>query len=279
MENQTVPPSTAPSSPTPPQPSPPKTITEPLSTPVKKDRNKLLIIFVLLFLAVSGVAGYFAYQNYQLKQQIVQKQSTPSPTVSVLSPTTLVPSPTGIQPTTKPATQPITVPSDWKQYTATDPDFGIKTTMFMPPGYSFRFTGSEFTIQNDSDATELWNYSTSIFRGKDGLKDYYTEESRRAWYQKLLNGEFMLEKPHQFIPGQITNVVEHQIGSKSYLELTASGGSPTNYSGEVGTHYIYVQNGIVHIIKPASHKANSAEALIPSYIGTIFISLNSSSTK
>jgi hypothetical protein len=244
-----------------------------------KQKSRLVIGLIILVLLLLGTTGFLAYQNYQLKQQVQQKQPFTNPTIGIPTPTATPSIPAEIQPTNKPNAQPITIPSDWKQYIATDPDFGITTKMSMPPGYSFRFTGSEFTIQNDSDATELWDYSTSIFRGKDGLKNYYTGGSRRSWYQELLSGEFMLEKPYQFVPGQITNVLEHQINSQSYLELTVSGGPPTNYSGETGTHYIYGQNSILHIIKPASHKANSADALIPNYIGTIFVSLNSSSTK
>src|SRR3989304_5139403 len=43
----------------------------------------------------------------------------------------------------------VAIPPNWQQFTATDPDFGIKTTMSLPPGFSFNFTGSEFTIQNN----------------------------------------------------------------------------------------------------------------------------------
>jgi len=175
--------------------------------------------------------------------------------------------------------QPVSIPNDWQEYTATDPDFGIKTTLSLPPGFSFRFTGSEFTIQKDLDATELWDYSTSVFREKDGLKNYYTGESRRIWYQKFIEGEFWAEKPYQFVAGEITNVIEHQIGTQTHLELTVTGGPPTNYSGEVETHFIYTQNGIIHIIKPVSHKANSTTAQIPKYIGIIFFSLRSTQIK
>ncbi len=118
-----------------------------------------------------------------------------------------------------------------------------------------------------------------MFSGKDGLKNYYVGGSVRDWYQKLLGGEFWAEKPYLLVVGKITNAIEHQIGTQTYFELTVAGGPPSNYSGEVGTHFVYVQNGIIHIIKPASHKANSAAAQLPTKIGIIFYSLKSSRIK
>ena len=234
------------------------------------------VIISLVAIATLITSLFVRAEVKEQKERLINQVRIPTPTTSKPNQINTTPIPT-VQPLL--TTQPITIPSDWQQFTATDPDFGVKTAMSMPPGYSFRFTGSEFTIQNDSDATELWDYSTSIFRGKDGLKNYYAGNSRRVWYQELLDGKFMLEKPYQFIPGEITNTVERQIGSQSYLEVTVSGGPPANYLGEVGTHYIYAQNSIIHIVKPTSHKANSTEALIPNHIGTIFASLTSSSTK
>jgi hypothetical protein len=253
--------------------------------PVKNQRGNFPIIlgvFVLLLVVGSG-AYYLGTQNNNSKNSnslTTNPQTTSELTTTPVTPT-VNPTNDVSQPTQKPASsnKSITIPSNWKQFTATDPDFGVKTTMSMPPGYSFRFTGSEFIIQNDSDATELWDYSTSVFIGKDGQKNYYAGQSRRAWYQDLLDGDFMAEKPATFTPGKIANAVEHQIGSQTYYEMTVSGGPPANYSGEVGKHFVYVQNGIVHILKPASHKANTAEAKIPQNIGAIFISLSSSQIK
>lgn len=247
----------------------------------------LPIIAVVLLILVVGTGAYYlgtqrdsssSIENTQVNNQQTQPSapSTNNETLPTTNPTTNSDQ-TGQK--LNPTVKSVTIPSDWKSYTATDPDFGVKTTMSMPPGYSFRFTGSEFTMQNDSDATELWDYSTSVFRGRDGLKNYYAGQSRRAWYQDLLDGDFMEEKPASFNPGKITNAVEHQIGSKTYYEMTVSGGPPANYSGEVGKHFVYVQNGIVHILKPASHKANTAEAKIPQNIETILASLSSSQVK
>lgn len=144
----------------------------------------------------------------------------------------------------------------------------------MAPGYSFIFTGSEFTIQNDSDATELWDYSTSVFSGKDGLKNYYDSTSRRSWYQRKLNGEFTIPEEVQKKRGDILDATEHSIGSQSYLEVSVK-----DLQGNIEKHFIFAQNRMVHIIKPASNKANTSSAQIPTYIGTIFASLNSVQTK
>jgi hypothetical protein len=171
----------------------------------------------------------------------------------------------------------ISIPDNWQEFTATDPDFGMKTTLSLPPGYSFRFTGSEFTIQNDVDATELWDYSTSVFRKGDIVENFYKGGSRRAWYQDYLEGKFLEEKPVLFEEGKIDGVVEHTIGSQTYLELTVSGG--VNYVGEIEKHFIFVQNQTLHVIRPASYKANSAEAQIPDNIGIVFYSLKSERTE
>ncbi len=40
-----------------------------------------MLIVIILIVLLSVVAGFFAYQNYQLKQQIAQAQITPAPTI------------------------------------------------------------------------------------------------------------------------------------------------------------------------------------------------------
>ena len=63
----------------PPQPLPLQPV---VPAPVPPKNNSLLIfILVILFLAL-GAAGFFAYQNYQLKQQISQVQPTPTPLIT-----------------------------------------------------------------------------------------------------------------------------------------------------------------------------------------------------
>lgn len=162
----------------------------------------------------------------------------------------------------------MTIPSDWKKFTATDQEFKVSTTMSLPSGLSFRFTGSEFTIQNDSDATEIWEYFTSVL---DSTTNYYKGESRRVWYQNYLQGKVVkFSDVHEFkTKGTITAASEHSIGSTSYLEVTVQ----PNY-GKSEKHYLYVQNGILNIIKPSSEKANSDQAVLPQNMGTILYSLS-----
>lgn len=238
----------------------------------------LAVVFAVLFL---GSLCLNISNMRTEKQQAVLPTPTQKPTVSPteqLLPTkqplsSPFPSPTA-------ATKPVTIPADWKSYTATDPDFGIKTTLSMPPGYSFRFTGSEFTIQNDSDATELWDYSTSVYRDNDGvLKNHYSASSRRTWYENYLSTK---QNTFQY-KDKVLNVLEIPINASSYLAITVE--SPSyNDHGEVsgtkkGTHYVYVQNNILHMITPISNKAYTVSAQIPKYIGVIFVSLSSSQIK
>lgn len=174
----------------------------------------------------------------------------------------------------------VTIPNDWQQFTATDPDFGVQTTLSLPPDYSFRFTGSEFTLQNDSDVTELWDYSSSVYRDNNGvLKNHYTGGSRRVWYENYLS-----DKQSTFQnKDKILSVTEVRINNTSYLAISVK--SPAyNDSGEIsgtkkGMHYLYVQNSIMHMITPASNKAYTSDAQIPKYIGTIFVSLKSARIK
>ena len=50
--------------------------------PAPKKKLPMLVVIVFIVL-LSGVTSLFAYQNYQLKQQIAQAQSTPAPTINV----------------------------------------------------------------------------------------------------------------------------------------------------------------------------------------------------
>lgn len=177
---------------------------------------------------------------------------------------------------TSPTDKPVTIPTHWKQYTATDPDFGIKTAMSLPPGYSFRFSGSEFTIQNDSDATELWEYSTSVYRDNTGaLKNHYDGSSRRAWYKKRLSEKQSTDK--------IMSVNEKPLGATTYLEITVATPSYDGRGARSGTkngkHYVMVQNNILHMITPSSNKAYTITAQIPASIEPILASLFSSQTQ
>lgn len=243
--------------------------------------NYWKILTIVLAVLFAGSLSLNIINMRIQKQQKVLPTPTEEPTVS--PPEQLLPI---TQPKSSPApsptviTKPVTIPADWKSYTATDPDSGIKTTMSMPPGYSFGFTGSEFTIQNDSDAKELWDYSTSVYGDENSpLKNHYTGGSRRIWYENYLSNK---QRTFQY-KDRIVGVTEVPIGDSSYLAIAVE--TPAyNDRGEIsgtekGMHYVYVQNNILHMITPVSDKAYTADAQIPKYIGTIFSSLSSTQVK
>lgn len=231
----------------------------------KPNTNHLVIgAIVLICFVIFGFGGYYLgiqKSNNSQNNQLPVSSPTPSATTETL-------------PTANPPT--VTVPANWKKYTAEDPDFGTRTTMVMPPGYSFRFTGSEFTIQNDSDATELWDYSSSVYRDNDGiLKNHYDGSSRRVWYEKRLS--------ERQSPDKIVSVKEKPLNATTYLEITVQTPSYDDHGVTSGTknglHYVYVQNNILHMIVPASNKAYTSAALIPGNIEPILASLTSVQTK
>lgn len=228
----------------------------------KSSKKVILHIFFGAFvfsLLISVVS--LSVQNVQLKREIAYNQLVLSPTPTMPIATVV---PTRTEPTNKPTSKPVVIPNDWREYSGKDSYYGVSVTMSIPSGYKFQCSGSECMIFSDDGAAEIWDYSAS--------RDY-DNGSRRAWYQKYLNGDYMETKSEDFQPGKITSVVEHQIGDKSYLELVIDGRSH-NYAGEVGTHYLYIQNNIAHIFKPSSHKAGS-DPTIPDYIGQILYSLKS----
>lgn len=239
-----------------------------------KLKNWPLIIISLLFLISLGIMAFLSYQNFQLRQQIQKAQAKPTPIPLKESQPTQTPAPviSKITPTIKD----IVIPDNWQEFTAVDPDFGLTTTMSLPPDFSFRFTGSEFTIQNDFDATELWDYSTSISGSENGPKNYYTGGSRRTWYQKYLNGEFS-HAAYFEEKVEIKSIEEHHTGTSTYLEIKVT--NPFGISEKIESHYIYTQNNILHILKPVSEKAYSTNSLIAKNIAIIFTSLKSNFAK
>ncbi len=78
-----------------------------------KQKSWLVIGLAILVLLLLGTTGFLAYQNYQLKQQVLQKQPTPLPEVTKQP---VIPSPT---PT-------IDSTSNWETYTNTTAGFNIK---------------------------------------------------------------------------------------------------------------------------------------------------------
>ncbi len=157
--------------------------------------------------------------------------------------------------------------SNWKSFTAEDMDFGVKTTLKLPPGYSFSFTGSEFMIQDDSNFSELWEYATSITT--NGVNTY-SNQSRRVWYEQYLQGQ------HGGAAGRdakIISAAERSYNAISYLEAVVS------VIGKNQTHYLYVQNGIFNIISPSSEAAHLPNSVIAKNIGPILQSLSVSKTR
>lgn len=263
---QPVPPVVEPPPPPPPPPAvetvqtsiPPQTVPPKSKTP--------LILLVLLFLLIFGGAAAYYFLGISSKSEIV-----PEPTPVSLTSPLLVPSPTS---TFSATPVPVAVPTDWKSYTATDTGFGVSTTMSLPPGFSFVFTGSEFMIQDDATGEEIWDYATSVFNGKDGIKNYYDGSSRREWYQKFLDNEFFSPTTTDGLEGDILSVTEHGINTTSYLEASLN-----MTDGKTETHYIFVQNNIIHGVRPQSVKSYLPEAIISKNIAPIFASLTSVLTK
>lgn len=159
-----------------------------------------------------------------------------------------------------------TVPKDWKKYSDTDVDFGVKTTVSLPPGCDFKFTGSEWDLRCGEG--DIWDYKTSVFRGKeDDPKNYYSGGSLEEWYKKYLNGDFFADYTSQE-KDLIIKTTKHSVDSESYFELTIK---ETN--GRLVAHYLFVQNGIVHIIQPLV--IDEPTSKIKKNIGLIFSSLKS----
>jgi hypothetical protein len=259
-----------------PQASEPPQSTPPMPVSSSSSKKPLIIGGIILGFLLFGVGGYMLGMQRNSQENDLRNSSivpTQSPTTAVQASPTSEPVVTEKPITT---TKPVTVPTTWKKYTSDDQEFGIKTSMAMPPGYSFRFTGSESTIQNDSDATELWDYSSSVYRDNDGvLKNHYDGSSRRAWYEKRLAERQSTDK--------IVSVKEKPLNSTNYLEITVQTPAYDDHGVASGTkngfHYVYVQNGILHMITPASNKAYTAEAQIPENIEPILASLTSVQTK
>jgi len=76
--------------------------TTPTTQPAPKSKTSWTFIIVIVVLL--GIASYFGYQNYQLKQQLTVQQPTPTLSTYVSSPTPAVSPITSINPTENPTT-------------------------------------------------------------------------------------------------------------------------------------------------------------------------------
>ncbi|HUD19477.1 MAG TPA: hypothetical protein VMR81_03480 [Patescibacteria group bacterium] len=89
-----------PQTPIPPTPSQPFPIQPVTPMPVKSNNPLLMVCIIIILLLVLGAAGFFAYQNMQLKQQISLVQPTPTPVVpSPISSPVIAPCSTELQDT------------------------------------------------------------------------------------------------------------------------------------------------------------------------------------
>lgn len=150
----------------------------------------------------------------------------------------------------------VTIPSNWKQHTATDSwYYFVQTTLSLPPEWEFSVS-SEWTIASP-DSQELWDYRP--------LTDY-DGSSVIDWYQKYLSGD-----SSGFQPDTITKVTKYQKENVSYFEVLITEGS----TGNIDTRYLYVQNGILHIVKPVSHQAATPGAELPKHMDAVLLSLTS----
>lgn len=243
-------------------------------------------LFLLLIMGIIIMIVYFFYQ----------KNSRPETPLSgnITNPVQLTPTiPTTSSYPTKNITQTaINIPKNWTRYTGTDPQARLTVSLSLPLGYSFGFSGSEWNLVN-SQNNEFWDYSSSILFSAwsekcnketdkftdfaaylnqcclEKIKNYYDGGSRRTWYQKYLNGDFSCSYPAS--AGKIGNVIsveEIPAGNLSYLKIKVS---ETNNANRFD--YLYVQNGILHILRPTSNL--SAISLLEENLGIVFYSLQS----
>src|SRR5687768_3499476 len=99
-------------------------------------------------LLASASGAYIFGESSEKGNSISTVKSSPRPTAVATT--------TSSKPSAADLTKKVEIPSDWKSFTATDQEFGIKTTMSLPPNYAFSFTGSEFVILSN-DANEVWD--------------------------------------------------------------------------------------------------------------------------
>jgi hypothetical protein len=127
-------PTQPPLSPTPSQPPATQPITP---TPVKSKSPLLMIFIVIILLLALGAAGFFAYQNWQLKQQV--SQALPTPT-SFISPAPVITTITTPDPT-----------ANWKIYSDSKYGYSFK----YPSDYLYKDNGPnnvQLSLENNPKA-------------------------------------------------------------------------------------------------------------------------------
>ena len=160
----------------------------------------------------------------------------------------------------------------WQEFTITDEDFGVVTTLSLPPGYTFAATyGWTYLIfqnTNPDEVGESWDYSTSIFRKDCELQNWYTGGSPVEWYEKRLRGDYAPDDKNQKKKGEIVDAIEHPSGSQSYWEIIVK-----NIFGGLEKHYLFKNNDVVAVLKTDWDEAKASEFKLPQVINQLAQSL------
>lgn len=119
-----------------PQPLSPSQSLSAEPTPVKK---MPWIIIITIAILLTGLAGYFGYQNYQLRRELADQQPLPS-SMAVSSPVPIVPSTPPVDPTT-----------DWETYTNTKYSYSFN----YPQQYNIRNNNAEGYDNNIATSAQL----------------------------------------------------------------------------------------------------------------------------
>jgi hypothetical protein len=104
-------------------------------TPIKSNSSPLMVFVMIILLLALGATGFFAYQNWQLRQKIFQIQSVPTPTLII--------TPSSSQDST----------STWNVYKNSNPSYSIRYpldwTIDTTKAKQNEETGAQLTIYKD----------------------------------------------------------------------------------------------------------------------------------
>lgn len=162
--------------------------------PEKKQSPCLAISLAVLILILLGTTGLFAYQNYQLKQQVSQNQPTSLP-VSTKQPEVSSPTPIGNTLKTEPVTNPSAPPATNK----------INLTYTLKSGWE--------TITDTSNSLQVgYNPTTMQAAGYKASISITTtsrfEPIRQITYANVRLGSYDGGSRHDFIYEQLNSIAE-----------------------------------------------------------------------
>lgn len=262
----------------------PKTNEQPQPTDsisIPKNAAILAAITSIVILAIAGGIGYrvgksschdkgeetCSIEDIGLMNTAEETKTKPSPQLTLTR--QQLEQPTQVGETDPGGAAPV-IPPEWETVTQSDQDFGVTTSISIPQGYDFWFSGSEWTLQTAQEG-EYWDYTPSATRIDGERVNLYDGGSRRQWYQRFINGELTQDT---YIPPRqtILGTTEIDIGTTSYLRMSVQRTEPLR---PVENHYIYFQNGLVHVFSPASEVASGPNATLDQDIGAILSSLQS----